>query len=71
MRGIGAGAYRFHGLRKNFMKEASEAGGTPAEVKSWSGHKSDAMVEYYTKRADRKRLARSIRDKLLKGHSAN
>jgi len=29
------------------------------------------MVEYYTKRVDRKRLARSMRDKLLKGHSAN
>jgi len=65
MRGIGAGDYKFHGLRKNFMEEASEAGGTPAEVKSWSGHKSDAMVEFYTKRADRKRLAKSMRDKLL------
>jgi integrase len=66
MRGIGAGEYKFHGLRKNFMEEASEAGGTTAEVKSWSGHKSDAMVEFYTKRADRKRLAKSMRDKLLK-----
>jgi len=66
MQGIGAGKYKFHGLRKNFLQVAAEASGTPAELKSWSGHKSDAMVSFYIERADRKRLANSMKEKLLK-----
>ncbi len=65
MRGIDAGEYVFHGLRKNFLIVAAEASGTAAELKSWSGHKSDSMVEHYIRRADRKRLATSLRDKVL------
>jgi integrase len=59
MRGIGAGGYVFHGLRKNFSVMAAEAGATVDELKSVTGHKSDAMAAHYTRRANRKRLAKS------------
>jgi integrase len=59
MRSIDAGDYVFHGLRKNFSVMAAEAGATVDELKSVTGHKSDAMAAHYTRRANRKRLAKS------------
>ena len=63
---LGIGEYVFHGLRKNFLEMAAEAGGTNAEMKSWSGHTSNTMVDHYIKRADRKRLANAMKAKVLK-----
>ena len=55
-----------HGLRKNFLEMAAEAGGTNAEMKSWSGHTSNEMIDHYIKRADKKRLANAMKAKVLK-----
>jgi len=60
MNSIDAGEYVFHGLRKKFMEAGAEAGATTSELKSWSGHRSDKMVDHYIKRADRKRLANNL-----------
>lgn len=47
----------FHGLRKAACSNLAESGCTTAQIKAFSGHKTDAMVGKYTKAAEQKRLA--------------
>ena len=56
--------YVFHGLRKSAAVKMREAGLSNDEIKSLTGHQSDAMVAHYTKDADRKVLALSAVRKL-------
>ena len=49
----------FHGLRKASLTRLADAGCTPHEIMAFSGHKSLAEVERYTREADRKRLAQA------------
>ena len=46
-----------HGLRKAFCRVAAEAGLTPHQIVSISGHKTLAEVTRYTAAADRRKLA--------------
>jgi integrase len=46
-----------HGLRKAFCRVAAEAGLTPHQIMSISGHKTLAEVTRYTAAADRRKLA--------------
>jgi integrase len=46
-----------HGLRKAFCRVAAEAGLTPHEIMSISGHTTLKEVTRYTAAADRKRMA--------------
>jgi len=46
-----------HGLRKAMCRRLAEAGCSPHEIMSISGHKSLAEVTRYTEAASRKRLA--------------
>lgn len=55
----GVEGYVFHGLRKSAAVRLAEAGCPPDEIKAITGHKTNRMVEHYTKDADRKRLARA------------
>jgi integrase len=48
----------FHGLRKAACTHLADNGCSVAQIKAFSGHKTDAMVGKYTKAADQKRLAR-------------
>ena len=48
-----------HGLRKAFCRVAAEAGMTPHEIMSLSGHKTLGEVMRYTAAVDRKKLAAS------------
>jgi integrase len=48
-----------HGLRKAFCRVAAEAGLTPHEIMSLSGHKTLHEVMRYTAAVDRKKLAAS------------
>lgn len=50
-------ALTFHGLRKTATVKLLEAGCTHAEVKSITGHRSDAIVSHYGKDANNKVLA--------------
>ena len=54
----------FHGLRKKATEMLAEAGCTQAEIKSITGHKTDAMVAKYLEGAQRKASARSAIRKL-------
>lgn len=56
--------YVFHGLRKSAAVRLAEAGCTPHEIKSVTGHETIAMVEEYTKDAEQRRLARAAFDRL-------
>jgi integrase len=49
---------QFHGLRKNATAALAEAGCTTEQIKAITGHKTDAMVTFYTKSARQKLLAR-------------
>jgi hypothetical protein len=61
---------RLHGLKKAAMRRGAEKELTTQELMGLSGHKTLAMVELYTKGADRKRLADSGIAK-LRGQSEN
>ena len=54
----------FHGLRKTAARLMAEAGCTEREIMSITGHKSTAMASYYTRQADRTRMAASAMKKL-------
>jgi integrase len=54
----------FHGLRKAAAARLAEAGCSTHEIAAITGHQSLAMVELYTKKADRKRRAISAMAKL-------
>jgi integrase len=53
-----------HGLRKLAATSLADAGCTPHEIAAITGHRTLAMVEYYTRTADQERLARSAVVKL-------
>jgi integrase len=53
-----------HGLRKASCRRLAEAGCTPHEIMSISGHVSLKEVTRYTEAADRMRLARNAMDRL-------
>jgi integrase len=55
--------YSMHGLRKNAAKALTEAGCPPQEVMAITGHRSAAMALHYSKRAEKKKLARAAIDK--------
>lgn len=48
--------YTFHGLRKNACNNLAEVGCTPHEISAITGQSLE-IVEHYTRRANRKRLA--------------
>ncbi|MDD4616498.1 MAG: tyrosine-type recombinase/integrase [Alphaproteobacteria bacterium] len=54
----------FHGLRKTAAKCLAEAGCTAEQIKSITGHKTDAMVSHYTAEANKKKLAIQAMEKL-------
>ncbi len=56
--------YTFHGLRKNAARNLAEAGASPHEIASVTGHKTLAMVEHYTREARQRELAKSAIAKL-------
>ncbi|MFD2173634.1 tyrosine-type recombinase/integrase [Rhodobacter lacus] len=53
-----------HGLRKACARRLAEAGCPPHEIKSITGHKTDAEVRRYTAKADQVLLAQSAFEKL-------
>lgn len=57
-KGIGAKAatYQLHGLRKNAIISLAESGATDSEIQAITNQSSE-MVEYYRKRANRKRMS--------------
>lgn len=59
-----------HGLRKAQARRLAEAGATNAEGRSVTGHKTDAMFNHYSAKANRKRLATSAIAK-LRGNLSN
>lgn len=63
--GLGFGELVTHGLRKTACVRLAEAGCSPHEIMSISGHKSLAMVLKYTKAVDQKRLARGAMEKVV------
>lgn len=60
---IGIHGYSVHGLRKNAAVALSQAGCSVPEIMAVTGHRSAAMALHYSKRAEKKRLARSAIDK--------
>ena len=46
-----------HGLRKRAAIRMAEAGATNAEIKSWTGHKTDSEVARYIREASQAKLA--------------
>jgi integrase len=57
------------GLRKACAGRVAELGCTEHEIASITGHASIAVVQRYTKAANRKRLAGSAMQKLVEGGS--
>jgi integrase len=59
-----------HGLRKLAASRAAEAGATVNELEAWFGWEGGAMASHYTRKADRRRLAQAVADK-MEDRSAN
>lgn len=57
---IGAENYTIHGLRYNCITELAHLGASNAQIKSISGHKSDAMINKYAAKANQIRMANSV-----------
>lgn len=53
------GGLTFHGLRHTVATKLADAGADDKTIMAVTGHKSVAMVEKYTKRADQKRRAKA------------
>lgn len=51
--------YTFHGIRKTVAATMAERGATAEEIAAVLGHSSIVMASYYTKEADKKKLALS------------
>ncbi len=66
----GLKGYSLHGLRKNAVTRLLEAGCSTDEVKAITGHASTAMVEYYGKGVNQRRMARSAIAKLERSEDA-
>jgi integrase len=49
---------RVHGLRGTCATRLANSGATPHEIQAWTGHRSLAQVQQYTRTADQLRLAR-------------
>jgi integrase len=62
---------RLHGLKKAGMRRGAEAGNTTHELMAFSGHKTLAEVERYTKDAEDKVLASSGMAKRRRAQSGN
>jgi integrase len=60
-----------HGLRKAGATRAAERGATERQLMAIFGWSSGRMAQYYTRKADRKRLARDAVQLLLRGQEAN
>jgi integrase len=60
---IGIHGYSVHGLRKNAAQALAEAGCSVSEIMAITGHRSVAMAMHYTKRAEKRRLAKSAMEK--------
>jgi integrase len=60
-----------HGLRKAASRRLAELGCTVHEIASITGHASLREVQRYTKGADQKRLATSVKDKVKKVETEN
>jgi integrase len=56
-----------HGLRKTAATRCAENGATVSELMALFGWKTEKMALYYTKKADRKRLAQRAGKRLLPG----
>lgn len=54
----------FHGLRKTAAVRLAEAGCTAHEIMAVTGHRTYAMVQHYTERADQRRRAEAAVTKL-------
>jgi integrase len=54
-----------HGLRKATARRLAEAGASPHEIASITGHESLREVERYTRAANRKKLAESAQAKVI------
>jgi len=63
LRAIGIRGYSVHGLRKNAAQALAEAGCSISEIMAITGHRSPGMALHYTKRAEKKRLARTAIDR--------
>ncbi len=55
-----------HGLKKSSAEALAEAGCSEREIMAVVGHRTTRMVSHYTKRADKKRLAKAAILKLEK-----
>jgi len=55
----------FHGLRHSLASALAEAGCTPHQIQSITGHETLAMVEGYVRKANRRRLAKDAMDRLV------
>ncbi len=64
MKKTGHGAYSLHGLRKNAPIELLEAGCTPDEVKSTTGHITTQMIEKYGREVSKRRQGKAAIVKL-------
>ena len=49
---------KVHGLRGTCATRLAHRGATPHEIQAWTGHRSLAQVQHYTRAADQLRLAR-------------
>lgn len=49
-----------HGLRHAFCARAVERGATPDQIKAWTGHRSDAMLQLYMQGARQVRIAEGL-----------
>lgn len=56
---VGLAHLHFHGLRATRAVALAESGASGKEIASVTGHRTGAMVELYTRRANQKHLARS------------
>lgn len=56
---------RAHGLRKKAAQLLAENGGTNPELKAMFGWRTDQMAAHYTRRANKKKLAKSGASKLM------
>ena len=61
----------FHGLRRNATARLAAAGCSNSQIKAITGHKTDKMVDEYSKEARRKLMADDAMGKLLALHPGN
>ena len=57
---------QFHGLRKNATVMLVEAGCEDREVAAITGHETTEMISHYSKKRDRRRLAKQAMEKVIR-----